>query len=225
MRRFLPLVCIALLVLIFYLVGGFSYLDLEKIRLLDRHLIQFSMQSPLMAIFLFLMVYVIYAISSIPGLIILDLVAGYLFGKTASFCLVLLGATLGAVGVFLATRYAFGESASSNKTKWMQRIKEGFDRHQVSYLLFMRIVPFVPFNIANITLGLLDIKLYRYIWTTLLGLIPATFIYTQAGTGLGRALQKTGPIEISHFVNAELIFSLIGLSVLALLPIVIKRKK
>jgi uncharacterized membrane protein YdjX (TVP38/TMEM64 family) len=89
----------------------------------------------------------------------------------------------------------------------------------------MRIIPFVPFSIANVTLGLLDVKLYRYVWTTLVGLVPATFIYTQAGTGLGRALQKEGAIEISHFVNAELLFSLGGLSILALLPIVIKRKK
>ncbi len=225
MRRFVPLLCIGLVVLIFYMMGGFSYLSLEKIRLLDRDLIEFSLESPLLAFFLFLVIYVIYTISSIPGLILFDLVAGYLFGKTASFFLVLLGATMGATGVFLATRYAFGESAMGNKKKWVRKIKDGFDRHQVSYLLFMRIIPFVPFSIANVTLGLLDVKLYRYVWTTLVGLVPATFIYTQAGTGLGRALQKEGPIEISHFVNAELLFSLGGLSILALLPIVIKRKK
>jgi uncharacterized membrane protein YdjX (TVP38/TMEM64 family) len=194
-------------------------------RLLDRDLIRFSVESPLAAFCIFLAVYVIYAISSIPGLILLDLVAGYVFGKMASFFLVVIGATAGATIIFLATRYAFGDSMIKGKKKWLGKIKEGFDRHQISYLLFMRIVPFVPFGVANITLGLLDVKLLRYMWTTLIGIAPAVFLYTQAGMGLGRALQQEGPIQIAHFVNGELLFALAGLSILSLLPIVIKRKK
>lgn len=224
-KRFIPLLGLGIIAISMYLLGLSDYLQLEKLRELDRDLGLFVLENPLQSAFIFIGLYILVVISMVPGVFVMDLIAGYLFGQWGGAVSVLLGSFIAALILFLSTKYAFGDLLLKRDSKIVQRLKEGFDRNQVSYLLFLRIAPMIPFGIMNIALGLLDIKLKRFIWTTAVGLCPIAILLTQAGTGIGKIMEIEGPISINQILNREIVISLIGIAVLALVPILFKRKK
>ncbi len=122
------------------------------------------------------------AVSSIAG--------GAIFGFFAGFGLVLLGATLGAVGAFYVSRRVGQDSMQAllgNKTKsldgWIE--ENGF----VAVLL-LRLLPIVPFNILNYAAGLTPVDGRRYTIATFLGIIPGVGVFVSIGSS---ASEPTGP--------------------------------
>lgn len=216
---------IGALALSLYFFGIFEYLNFEKLRALEQALMGFVIESPVFSVLLFAIVYIVIVISMFPGLFALELVAGYLFGQIIGFLVVVSSAVFGATLLFLSAKYAFGDRLLKRDSKIVHKIKKGFDRNQSSYLLFLRIFPFVPFGLVNIALGFLDVKLKRFIWTTALGVCPLAFVLTQVGTGLGKILQMDEAISIGSILSGRVIFSMIALGVLTLVPVVFKRRK
>jgi len=210
---------------LFYFYGGFELLKWNNIVQMRGELIDTVKRFPLYAVLIFIAVYIVYTFISIPGLIVLDLLGGFLFPQPFSTLMVLFSGTFGATMIFLATKHALGDWLIFKKDGMLYKIKTGFERHQKSYLLFMRLVPIFPLGIVNIALGLLNVRTWVFIWTTAVGLIPASFIYTQVGSGLGKILDEGGAISIYSFLNSQIIMALIGIGLLALMPIFFKKKE
>ncbi len=218
--KFLPLILIFIMVYLFYWFFGFDYLRWEAISQFQQ-IVQISL---LRAIFIFISVYIVYAIASIPGLLILDVVAGIVFGQFVGLMIAWLSAATGALIVFMSIRYAFSKKSSTKNYPIVNRIREGFNKHASNYLLFVRLVPCMPFGLVNISLGFLKVRPTTFIWTTLLGILPVSFLYTHAGAGISHIINQEGPISIQVLMNRYVLVSLIGLSLLALFPILIKKK-
>ncbi len=222
--KFLPLGLLFIVVYLFYWFFGFDYLRWEAIPQFQ----QIVQTSIFRAILIFISVYIVYAIASIPGLLILDVVAGIVFGQFIGLMIAWLSATTAAVIVFMSVRYAFSKEDKVDAPKnhrLMKRIREGFNKHASNYLLFVRLVPCMPFGLVNISLGFLKVQPTTFVWTTLLGILPVSFLYTHAGAGISEIINREGPISAGVLMNRYVVVSLIGLSLLALLPILIKKKK
>ncbi len=213
--RFLPLVLLAVLVFLFYWFFGFDFLRWEAIREFQAAHSQWT------GIFIFVAIYLVYTIASMPGLAVLDVVGGILFGQWIGFGLAAISATLGSVIVFLAVRYAFPKFQPKNKT--IQNLSKGFSKHTINYLLFLRLIPIAPFGIVNIGLGFSKVPLHTFLWTTFIGILPAAFLYNHAGAGINHILNRRGPITIDLLLNQYIVVALIGLSLLAIVPIFIKK--
>jgi uncharacterized membrane protein YdjX (TVP38/TMEM64 family) len=52
------------------------------------------------------------------------------------------------------------------------------------YLIILRIVPVMPFFMVNYLAGLTRIRGWTFAWTTLLGVLPGSIVYTSAGRQL-----------------------------------------
>lgn len=215
--KFLPLAFLIVLVLCFYWFFGFDYLRWEVVDQLEK-------KSFLQAIFLFIFFYIAYVIASIPGLFFFDVVAGIVFGQWVGFFLAWLSAVSGAVIVFLAVRYAFSDLHFRAKDRLIKRVEQGFKRHAANYLLFLRLVPCMPFGLVNISLGFLKVHPILFTWTTALGILPISFLYTHAGVGISQIFHKEGEITVESVFNGYIILSLVGLSLFALLPIFSKKR-
>ena len=218
--KFLPLSILITIVFLFYTFFGFNYLSWEGIRQFQQ-MIEISFFK---AILIFISIYVVYAFTCIPGLLFLDVVAGIVFGQALGFLLAWLSAVTGALIVFLAVRYTVIDSPRKMNQPIVKRFQEGFNKHAANYLLFLRLVPCMPFGIVNISLGFLKVQPQSFIWTTLLGILPVSFFYTHAGAGIAHIINKEDPISIALLMNRYIVVSLIGLSLLALLPILIKKR-
>ena len=126
---------------------------------------------------------------SIPGAALLTIAGGFLFGGLTGALAAILGATLGATGLFLAARSSLGATLTDRAGPWLQKFRDGFQRDAISYLLFLRLVTIFPFWLVNLALATTGVRLWTFIWTTLIGIIPGTFAFALAGAGLDSVAQ------------------------------------
>jgi uncharacterized membrane protein YdjX (TVP38/TMEM64 family) len=219
--KFFPILFLFAIVVLFYFFFGFDYLSVEAI---SRFQSKLEGGSIVYAVFLFAFFYVGYAVSSMPGLLLLDVVSGMLFGQFLGFLIAWLSALTGAVIVFLSVSYAVSDLSIRKNQTFIKRVEAGFQKHSLNYLLFLRIIPFMPFGLVNITLGFLKVHMKSFIWTTLVGILPLSFFYTHAGAGISDIISNGEAISIGTILNRYVVLSLGGLGLLTLLPILIKRR-
>ncbi|MEL6317488.1 MAG: TVP38/TMEM64 family protein [Pseudomonadota bacterium] len=166
--------------------------------------------------------YVLVVAFSIPGAVWMTLTGGFLFGLALGGPLIVLSATLGACLIFLAARTSLGEGLRARAGPWLDKLERGFRDNEISYLLILRLVPAVPFFVANLAPALLGVRFVNFAWTTLVGIIPGTLVYTWIGAGLGAVIDAGGEPDLGIIFRLEVLGPLLGLAALAALPIAIK---
>jgi len=171
-------------------------------------------------------IYVAIVAFSIPGATIVSLAGGFMFGLVPATMLTVVGATLGATVIFLAARWGFGEALAAKMEASegaVKRFKEGLRENELSYLFLIRLVPAVPFFVANLLPALVGVSLGRYVFTTFFGIIPGTAIYTWVGVGLGEVFATGKAPDLGIIFEPQILGPLLGLAGLSVLPIVLKR--
>src|SRR4051812_41972548 len=138
------------------------------------------------ALAVFFVVYAAVTALSLPAAAGLSLVAGALFGRWLGTLVVLLAATLGATLAFLGSRYLLRDWVRRRFGGRLEAVDRGVERDGVSYLLALRLVPAVPFVLVNLGMGLTRMKALPFALVSLVGMLPGTFLYVNAGTELGR---------------------------------------
>lgn len=171
----------------------------------------------------FLGIYTLAVAISVPGAVWLTILGGFLFGIPAGTALVVAGATAGAALVFLAARTAVGEWLRARAGGWVRRLERGFREGEVSFLLMMRLVPVVPFWIANLAPALLGARLGTFVWTTLVGIVPGTVVYISVGAGLGEQIERGERPDLGVIFEPHVLGPLLGLAALAALPLLLRR--
>ena len=183
--------------------------------------------------------YVAVVALSVPGALLLTIAGGFLFGALIGGTVTVFAATLGASLLFLAAQGSLGAVLRARAGPWLSRIKAGFSGDAVSYLLFLRLVPLFPFWLVNLAPALLDVRLRTFVWTTFVGIAPATFAYAYAGASLESvaAAQKQAyesclaagepgcklHVYVHQFMTRDVLFTLVALGILALIPAGLRR--
>ncbi|MCB1356926.1 MAG: TVP38/TMEM64 family protein [Maritimibacter sp.] len=222
--RLLPLVAIALAA-VAGLIWLRPYLSFDALAAHRETLEAFVADNYALAVAAFVTVYVGIVALSLPGATVATLAGGFLFGLFPGVLYNAGAATLGAVLIFLAARMGLGErlaariDASSGK---VGRLKRGLDRDQWSVLFLMRLVPMVPFFVANLIPGLLAVPLHRYVVTTALGILPGAIVYTSVGAGLGEVFDDGRRPDLGVIFEPHVLLPLLGLCLLAALPILLR---
>lgn len=171
----------------------------------------------------FVLVYAAAVALSVPGAVWLTLGAGFLFGTWVGTLLVVPAATLGACAVFLVARSALGGALAARAGGWLDRMRRGMAAGGASYLLILRLVPVVPFFIANLAPALLGARFGTFAWTTAVGIVPATAVFAGLGAGLGTTLDRGEAPDLGVIFAPEVLLPLLGLAALAALPLVLRR--
>lgn len=167
----------------------------------------------------FIGVYILVTGLNIPGAVIMSLGGGYVFGAAAGTALAVTGATIGAGGGFLTSRYIFGSYLNKRYAKQLSRLNRELDSNGHLYMLTLRLIPIFPFFLINILAGLTGISLITFLWTSFIGMIPGGFVFVYAGSRLNEvnsAADIFSPGMLSAFV-------LLGL--LILIPVVYQKVK
>ncbi len=173
----------------------------------------------------FVLIYALAVAFSLPGATILTLTGGFLFATFPGALFNVIGATVGATGIFLAARWGLGDylgaklESSDGKIK---AIKDGIDENQWSMLFLMRLVPVVPFFVANLLPAFLEVPLRRYVISTFVGIIPGAVVYTSVGAGLGEVFAQGETPNLGVIFEPHILLPILGLCALAALPMLIK---
>ncbi|MDO8883738.1 MAG: VTT domain-containing protein [Pseudotabrizicola sp.] len=221
---FLAIVLVALL-------GAFLLRDQISFDALAQHrdtLLAFRDSNFILASLVFVAAYVIIVGFSLPGATIATLAGGFLFGLFPGVLYNVGGATVGAAAVFLAARAGFGADVAARieeKGGAAARLQQGLRENEWSALLIMRLVPAVPFFIANLLPAFVGTSLFRFALTTFVGIIPGTFVFTSVGAGLGEVFARGDTPDLSIIFAPHILGPILGLAALSALPIILKRFK
>jgi uncharacterized membrane protein YdjX (TVP38/TMEM64 family) len=120
-------------------------------------------------------------------------------------------------------RTAAGDVLKQRAGPTAAKIEAGVRRDAFSYILILRLVPVMPFWLANLALGLIDIPFSTFFAASLIGIAPVSVIYAGLGSSLN-ALFAAGARPDLHLIERpSVILPLLGLSFLSLTPIIVRR--
>ncbi|MGB7244322.1 MAG: TVP38/TMEM64 family protein [Sulfitobacter sp.] len=202
-----------------------DYLSFNALRDNREALIAFRDTNLLLSAVAFVAGYILIVGFSLPGALIATLTGGFLFGTVLGSLLSVTGATIGAIFIFLAARHGLGEKLVARMDAsegTVRKIKNGIDENQWSMLFLIRLIPIVPFFMANLVPALLSVPLYRFAISTFLGIIPGSLVYSSVGAGLGAVFEKGEVPNFGLIFEPQILVPILGLCALALLPMVIK---
>jgi uncharacterized membrane protein YdjX (TVP38/TMEM64 family) len=221
-RRWLPLLAIALGAALFFALGLQRYLSLEALKANRDWLNQQVAQHLGLVIGVYVLAYAAVVTLSLPGATVLTLAGGYMFGQGLGTGITVVAATIGATLLFLAARTAFADLLRARAGPWLTRMHDGFKANAFSYLLFLRLVPAFPFFVVNLVPAFLGVELGTFVLATFIGIIPGTFVYTSVGAGLKSVVDNESSFSLAHVLTPQVLTALIGLALLSLLPIAYK---
>lgn len=221
--RWLPLAAVALGFALFFVLGGDRYLSFEALRDHREDLLDWCQRNQLLAALVFMGGYVVIVTLSVPGAVWMTIAGGFLFGPVVATAYVVIGATLGACAIFLAARYAFADVLRRRTAGFLGSMEAGFRENALSYLLVLRLVPLFPFWLVNLVPAFLGVPLRTFALATVVGIIPGTLVYALVGNGLGEVFEAGDVPDLDIIFRWQILAPLIGLAVLALLPVLYKR--
>jgi uncharacterized membrane protein YdjX (TVP38/TMEM64 family) len=160
--------------------------------------------------------------TGVPGTIVIILAGGYAFGVVQGTICSSAGLTLGSLILYLASRYAFGRGRRKPPPV-AARLHHGFERHPVSYTMFLRFVPIVPFGAVTIGLAWLRCPLWLFLGATWFGGTVTLIFETSIGAGLGDVMSQSGKFGLGLFMHREVLLPLGAIALLALLPLLLER--
>ncbi len=215
-------------ILIAAIVGFFTlgdYLGFETLRENRGALLAFRDAHYLALVAVFIGVYFTIVAFSLPGAAVSSVTGGFLFGLVFGTLFNVIAATLGAMAIFLAARAGLGRvmTAKLNASEGtLKKLRNGLKENEISVLLLLRLVPAVPFFVANLLPALVGVGFVRFAWTTALGIIPGALVFTWVGVGLGEVFDRGDTPDLSLLWEPQIIGPIFGLAALAALPMALK---
>ena len=220
-------IILLLFIAAFGLIFFSEWISFEALKENRAEISEFRDKNLTLSIVIFWVFYVILVVFSLPGAAVASVSGGFLFGLGAGLLINITAASTGAALLFLLVRYGM-KSFKYNKSNTLNsnfviQIKNALVTNQISIMLTLRLVPVVPFFLANILPALVGVRLFNFIWTTIIGIIPGGIVFTWIGVGVGEVFDR------NEYPNFELLFSpmilgpILGLVALLILPMILRR--
>ncbi len=220
--RWVPLMLLAGGLVAFFALGYDDYVQLDTLRAHRETAVSWVEAHPARAVPLFMLAYAIMVAFSLPGGALATIIGGFLFGVTTASLCVVISATIGASALFLAARSALGGGLRARAGSGLERMKNGFHEHALSYLLVLRLIPVFPFWLVNLVPAFVGVKFRVYVLGTFLGIIPGSVVYAFVGDGLGELLDAGRAPDLATIFQPRFLLPILALAVLASAPVVYK---
>jgi len=223
LKRLIPMLILALVLILFITFDLQRFLSFEALSEHRALLLAQVEEYPVASALAYMLAYVAVVAFSLPGGLVMTVSGGFLFGALSGGILAIIGATLGATAVFLIAKTSLGDYLLQRAGNSFHGMQKGFAENALSYMFVLRLVPLFPFFLVNLAPAFLGVSLRIYLIATFFGIMPATFVYALAGSGIGSVLEQGQGISLAGVLTPQMIGALVGLALLALLPVVYKR--
>jgi len=211
----ITLAVIAALFVCFYTVCHGNYLTLTLLKQNRAQLQQFVANHYWKSVFCFMVVYLGTVIMSLPIATLMTVAGGMLFGLWYGTLFSLIGGTIGSIIAFFGIRYVVGDWLASRYTSQLKVLNEQMRVYGSLYLLGLHFIIFIPFTLINLLAGLTNVSWTTFLWTTVVGMLPASIIYAFAG-------QKLATIDsLSDLFSVRGVLGLSAIATLLLISLVV----
>lgn len=174
---------------IFFMADWFDlsqYLTLSQLKHHQQLLQSLVQDFPVRSIVIYFIAYIIMAGLALPGALIFTLAGGALFGLATGVILVSFASSIGALASFLVARFFLHNFVQTRYRQRLVVINQKIQQQGAAYLLFLRLVPAFPFFMVNLLMALTPISARTYYIVSQIGMLPATFVFVNAGTELAK---------------------------------------
>ena len=136
---------------------------------------------------------------------VMTITGGLAFGPAWGTLAALLGATIRACSEFAVARLLGREAVAKLLKGKVAALDEKISEHGFKAVLFIRLIPNLPFDVQNYGLGFSQVRFLPYAVASFLGMMPGAFAYVYLGYSL------TDPKQIWKLLLA--VFIIVGLFV------------
>lgn len=199
--------------------GASDWLTLEMLSRRRSELEGLVRAHPFVAPLAFVGLYAAAVALSLPGAAVLTISSGMLFGVWLGALWSVIGATIGAVAIFLIARTSIGVWLRQRAGSGFERVAAAFRRDGFSYLLVLRLIPLFPFWLVNLVPALLGMRLLPYTLATAIGMLPGSLVFAGLGEGLVAVLQAGDATVPDILLQPRVLLPLLGLALLSMLPV------
>ena len=185
-RRFWPLALLLAALAIAWASGLAQQISWGTLARNQAVLVAWVAAYPIAAAALYMVIYAISVALSLPESAVLTVAGGLLFGTLAGGLLAVIGSATGAIALFLGVRYHLADALARRGGRFLRPRPAGAASATGSATCWrIRLVPAFPFWLVNLAPALSGMRLLPYAAATVLGIMPATFVYASIGAGLG----------------------------------------
>lgn len=198
---------------------------IDLITQYHKELLDFIENKFFSSLILFTIIYAISIAISLPIGSFLTFIGGYIFGAYYGFFSVIIGATVGALILFMIIKVGILRTIGSihQKSELINKIKFGIDKNIWSYLFFIRFFPIFPFWFVNIAPAILGVRLLPYTVTTFFGIMPGSLSIILIGSGVEDIVNKKVDFAWNFSDHKFFFIGLLILSLISILPIFLKK--
>ena len=198
------------------LVWG-GHFDFETLKANRQALLAFTRQHYAVVLIAVTLIYTVATAVSFPLGIVMTFAVGFLFGRWVGTAIVVVAASVGATLAFLSARYLFADAVRRRMGPLLQRLARGFEDDAFNYIIFLRLVPILPFWLINLVPALTPVSARTFFTATLIGILPGTFVFANVGESLARIESPRDR------VGRQTLIALVLLGAMSLVPIVLKK--
>jgi uncharacterized membrane protein YdjX (TVP38/TMEM64 family) len=222
-RNFLPILILIAIGVALFFSGALDRFRPDNIGHEQAALQQQVAMHPLLAPLAYVGAITLAISTGIPGVVVLILAGGMVFGVWIGTALSIVGVTLGALILFLASRHAFGDHRHADAPGLVQRLRGGYFAHPVSYTVFLRLVPFFPFGGVTVALAWLRCPLWLFVSATAGGGLVMTGAETALGAGLATSIGQKQAVSLDILAQPGVLLPLLAMGLLALIPVFVAK--
>lgn len=206
-----------LFIYVFYKFFLAEYLDIATIKANIQTLASFVSAHYVISVILYMLVYFILIASAVPATGPMSMAGGFLFGVIPTVIYSTIAATAGAVISFLSIKLFASATIEEKYGHKLEKLRVGLKEYGSFYLLLIHFTFLMPFFIINSLAVLAGVSIWQFIWTTIVGFIPCTYVYAFSGQKL-LTIRGVRDILSWQFMIAIILLILVGT-----LPLIIKR--
>ncbi|MGH8162877.1 MAG: TVP38/TMEM64 family protein [Rhodanobacteraceae bacterium] len=222
LRAALPLLLLIAIGVVLWATGTLDRLRPEHL-IEQQHVMRHAIAThPLAAWGIYIGILTLAIATGIPGAIVVILAGGMFFGILHATILSAIGEVLGSLLLYFAARHAFG-SGERPPPKMAERVRRGYLQHPLSYTLFLRLVPVLPFGGVTVALAWLRCPIWLFTLATAIGGSVMLIFETSIGAGLGHALRHGKTLSPHMLLQPRVLIPVLALAMLALVPMLIQR--
>jgi uncharacterized membrane protein YdjX (TVP38/TMEM64 family) len=222
LRAFVPLLILIAIGVAAAASGMLQHLAPDKIVGQQAAWSRGIVSHPILAYTVYVVVLTVSIASAMPGPLLFIIASGMLFGMGTAIGLSLVGEVLGSLLLFFAAQHAFGVGKRP-PPKFVEKVHDGYQANPVSYTLFLRFIPLFPFGGITVALAWLRCPVWLFTLATALGGVVMLVFETGIGAGIGQSITGGKGISPSLILQPHIWLPLVGLGLLSLVPIGIKR--
>jgi len=188
----------------FIIFSNFDFKDLSDVNFFKNNqqlLNEYKLENTFL-------LFVLFSIFSIIWILLLGfgfplaLVAGLLFGKWIGTLISVISFSIGATLLYCLANFFFKDLIKNKFSSKVEKFINLFNKNDFLYFTLFRFTGGgMPFAVQNILPVIFNMKVKRYFFSTLLGIVPGIFIINSLGAGVGNYISKNDLIVWSDLIK------------------------